>query len=101
MPFADPIVSNFPSSLVEPPNSPTIFAPSVRRSTHVAQPPTYLQDYHCHLLTQTSTPYTTSSYPLAHYVSYFDLSPSHRHFLLNVSSNFEPQFYHQAVPYTH
>ncbi|KAK0606291.1 hypothetical protein LWI29_036227 [Acer saccharum] len=70
----------------------------LRKSTRLIQQPTYLKDYHCNLLTGSST-HTSSStaYPISDFMSYHDLSASHKHFVLSVSSHVEPQYYHQAV----
>ncbi|KAL5547625.1 hypothetical protein UlMin_002856 [Ulmus minor] len=79
--------------------TPTTSAGNVlRRSTRVINLPTYLKDYHCNLLTGSSTNASPStSYPISQYISYLGLSNSHRQFILSVSSHVEPQYYHQAV----
>lgn len=48
------------------------------------------------MLTHVAPPTNNSSYPLSKVLSYGSLSPSHRDTVLNVASQFEPQFYHQA-----
>ena len=93
----------FDSSLspqIDSPASDLIISPLVCRSSRVTRPHSYLQDYHCHLLTHKLPPDTHSLYPLSHYASYSTFLESHRNFLLHVS-NFEPQYYHQAMPYAH
>ncbi|KAL5577040.1 hypothetical protein UlMin_018739 [Ulmus minor] len=72
-----------------------------RKSTRSIKPPSYLQDYHCSLVSDKPLPVSTSSYPLSTVLSYNSLSASHRAFVLVVSSHFEPQFYHQAVKFQH
>ena len=94
------ISGSFTPELVFVP-APIPFESVVRRSTKVTWPHSYLQNYHCHLITQIPTPHTPSSYPLENFISYSALSSSHRQYILNISSNFEPQFYHKAVPYAH
>jgi hypothetical protein len=80
----------------------SISAP-LRRSSRVKFKPSYLQDFHCKLAStsplqsslmnaESGTPYSLSSF-----VSYHNLSPSHRSFCLSISSQIEPKFYHQAV----
>lgn len=69
----------------------------LRRSTRMIKPPSYLREYHCNILSHISTHTTLSPYPLSQVISSQHLSPSHRHFVLNVSSTYEPQYYHQAV----
>lgn len=59
-----------------------------RRSTRVPRPPSHLQDYICNV-----------SYPIQHHLTYDKLSPSYRDYVLNVSSIYEPEFYHQAVKF--
>lgn len=76
---------------------------TLRRSLRPHKHPTYLQDYHCHLLRShdlsdhVSLPYP---FPLSKVLSYDRLSASYKQFILNVSSHFEPKFYHQAVLYS-
>ncbi|KAL5565662.1 hypothetical protein UlMin_028826 [Ulmus minor] len=77
-----------------------VIVPS-RKSTRSIKPPSYLQDYHCNLVSDKPLPVSTSSYPLSTVLSYNSLSASHRAFVLAVSSHFEPQFYHQAVKFQH
>lgn len=77
--------------------SPSTQPTSVRLSTTVSRQPSYLRDYHCHLLKYNSAPSTSILYPINNYMSYDTLSSSHKKFVLNVSSQFEPQFFHQAI----
>lgn len=42
-----------------------------------------------------------AKYPLSYILSYDKLSSNHRNFVLNVSSVYEPQYYHQAVSFPH
>ncbi|KAA8535110.1 hypothetical protein F0562_030113 [Nyssa sinensis] len=70
------------------------------KSTRVIHPPNYLKDYQCNLLAGFSTYASTSaSYPISNYISYHGLSDSHKQFVLSVSSQVEPQYYHQAVKF--
>ena len=46
-----------------------------------------------------SFPFTSN--PLANYLSYHNLSYSHKAFTLAISSQIEPKFYHQAIPFKH
>ncbi|XP_031280999.1 uncharacterized protein LOC116139474 [Pistacia vera] len=72
----------------------------LRKSTRMIHQPHYLKDYHCNLLVGSSTPASTSAYyPISNYISYHGLSDFHRQFLLSVSSQVEPQYYHQAVKF--
>ena len=81
-----------PSTIDHPP----LFIP--KKSTSITKPPSYLRDFHCHLLHHHSYPnLPSSSYPLSNSLGYDSLSLSHKNFILNVSTHFEPQFYHQAA----
>jgi len=85
--------------------------PHLRKSSRTKQPPRYLQDFHCQLVTSStslsSTPQDRTacssgiSYPLSSFLSYNNLSSTHRHFCLSVSSNVEPKFFHQAIKHAH
>lgn len=73
----------------------------LRRSTRVRSTPTYLQDFHCNLLTHGTPDINTSPYFFGKYLSYNALRPSHKEFMLNISVEYEPTYYHQALPFTH
>ena len=72
-----------------------------RKSTQVTKPPSYLCDYHFHLAVSTDScsPTSTHAHPLSQVLSYHFLSPTYRNFIIQISSSFEPQFYHQAVKF--
>ncbi|KAK0603922.1 hypothetical protein LWI29_010140 [Acer saccharum] len=73
--------------------------PHLRKSSRVPQPPSYLKDFHCSFVSQqdVSSPVCSTTYPLNGVLSYQALSPTYKNFILNVSSHYEPQFFHQAV----
>lgn len=83
----DPIVPQHPQSS------------HTRRSNRLIKPPSYLKDFHCNLTIDNS--HCRTPYPVSQYLSYDSLSPSHKHFFMAISSNYEPQYYHQALPYQH
>lgn len=69
-----------------------------RRSSRPSKQPSYLVDYHCSLIH--SNPLLTQvKYPLHQFISYDRLSSNFKSFVLNVSSDFEPTNYSQAVPH--
>jgi hypothetical protein len=83
----------------------------LRHSTRPKHTPRYLQHYHCHLaslpnslksspMINTGTG-TYISYSLSSVISYYRLSPSHKHYCLSISSHYEPKFFHQAVKFSH
>lgn len=82
-------------------SSSTPIVPLPRWSTRQHHPSAFLKDYHCHLL-QHESPLTDShtAYPFDKYLSYEKLYASHRHFLLIVSTEFKPAYYHQAVKFS-
>lgn len=76
--------------------------PQPRRSTRILKQPSYLQDYHCHLLPASPPLYLlvhNTRYPLSNYLSYDRLAPAYKTFVLHVSSAYEPKFYHQAIKF--
>lgn len=88
--------------LPESPSSPSLVP--VRKSFKIPHPPSYLRDFHCNLSSLTDHPAlipSRSMYLLGDFLAYDSLSHSHRTFVLNVSSQFEPQFYHQAIHFPH
>ena len=61
-----------------------------------------MRDFLCNLLANTNSGsfFDGNKYPLKYYLAYDSLSCSHKNFVLSISSEFEPQFYHQAVRFT-
>lgn len=68
-----------------------------RTSSRTSRQPSHIRDYHCHMLKYNYTPPSQTLCPLTNHISYKSLSESFKHFVLNVSAQFEPQFFHQAV----
>jgi LPS sulfotransferase NodH len=100
LPSSSPIdATTSPSShstqdISSPPASP----PILRKSSRLTKQPTYLQDYHYHLAKSTSfcpNPHSTP-YPLSSNISYAHLSPSHRKFVLAVTTISEPTSFFQT-----
>jgi hypothetical protein len=89
---------------VSSPSPPLVHIPdhSHRKSLRVKQKPGYLQDFHCNLAASSSSiPQSSSSsgipYDISAFLSYQNLSSTHKMFSLSVSSIVEPKYYHQAV----
>lgn len=61
--------------------------------------PLNLRNFHCNLLNH--HPNSHIPYPISKYISYDSLSTSHRNLFPTVSSNYETQYYHQAIPFQH
>ena len=72
----------------------------IRKSSRIIKPPSFLRDFHCNLLSQNALNHCDKFYPISDYLSYDCVSPSHKNFVMNVSSQFEPQFYHQAIQFS-
>jgi hypothetical protein len=96
------------SNDISAPCGDTPLAVPIRQSSRIRQKPNYLHDYHCQLVTSSSTSLQPSSnladqsiqgtsHALSSVLSYDRLSTSHKHFALSISTSFEPQFFHQAV----
>ena len=71
----DPIPSSLPS---------TSSGRSLSRSTRVSKPHPYLQSYKCNTI--------STRYPISHFVSSQNLSPSYSHFCNSIFALKEPQF---------
>lgn len=71
----------------------------IRKSSRQNKPPTYLQHYHCNLISNTipvSEAYTPNSssqcmYSLLSFLSYDVLSSAHKYFTLNIYAITKPQ----------
>jgi len=66
-------------------------------STRTKISPEYLKNYHCNLnVSNTSFRF---KYPLNSVLSYNNLSPSYKYFLMSISSHVEPNTYSEVVRY--
>ena len=102
--------SHIPTSSTAPPSL-RILAPYT--SSTITIPPRYskliklppdLRDFCCNLTThqpKIESYVSNTLYHLSKYLAYDSLSSSQRNFFLAMSSQFEPQFYHQAVAFQH
>ena len=72
----------------------------LRRSTRIRQPSCYLKDFHCNLASATTIQSSTQvSYPLSQYLSYSNLSPTYRKYILSISATEEPKTYKQEAQF--
>lgn len=93
-----PPTNNASSSIILPAKETQV---PLRRSSRHHQKPGLLQDYHYNLVRGIHSNTDNTPYPLYSYLSYDKLSPSHKAFVLNVSTIFEPTYYHQANKFSH
>lgn len=100
-PFPDVIVPNLSSNpmiedhIPSTQHTPPPTDPPIRKSTRPQRKPSYLQDYHCNHTMSTTSP----KYPISQVLDYSKLSEHYKHFILNISADLEPTFYHQAVKF--
>lgn len=97
-PVLDPSSTSISSSDSDQTHSPVPSRPPIpqRVSPRNGKPPSYLQDYHCFLASNTAQdsaapPSNIVRYPLHNFVSYNPLSSKHKHFPLTISSSSEPK----------
>jgi len=94
--------STLPSSV---PADITPSLPPLRKSTRQKCIPGYLQQYHCqlvsHLVQSNPKVISDTPFPLSSSLEYDKVSPAHKLFCLFVSTNHEPQFFHQAIKHQH
>ncbi|XP_072074043.1 uncharacterized protein [Arachis hypogaea] len=81
------------------PYIPQNVGPIVERPHRERKRPSYLKDYHCFLTTSSTTPPTSSRYPLSHVLSYHGLSENKRKFSIALITNTDPKTYEEAVMY--
>lgn len=82
---------------------PTGFSNVPRRSQRHHHPSSYLHDFHCNLLqsSRSNLLQSNTSHPIEKFLSYDIFTSAQHHFLLAVSTEFEPSFFHQAVHIPH
>ena len=68
-----------------------------RRSQRTGQAPTYLQDYHCSLISSYQLLTSSCRYPISQVLSYSSLSPKQEAFSLAILIIPEPTSYAKAV----
>jgi len=64
-------------------------------STKIKKPPEYLKEYHCNL--NVSNTSSRVKYPLNFVLSYNNLLPSYKSFVMSISSHVEPNTYSEVV----
>lgn len=75
------------------PTDQTTLNNNTRRSQRIIRTPKY---YHCNLLAHEKL-HIHSSHHIGNFLSYNRLSDNHLQFVLNVSSQVEPQYFHEAI----
>ncbi|KAL4558415.1 hypothetical protein LXL04_036615 [Taraxacum kok-saghyz] len=106
-PFSDTVPSPAPNIQPEPTvqpeqspilDEPPVVEPSVRRTDRISRPPSYLRNYHCNHVSNSSK---SDSIPhsLDTVLSYDKLSKNHRAFAMSISASFEPKTYKEAAQY--
>ncbi|CAJ2657635.1 unnamed protein product [Trifolium pratense] len=79
--------STSPISIPPPESPPTI---PLRKSTRTSKPPSHLLDYHCNSITH------TTPYPISHFISHDNLSPSYSTYFFSLLTDKEPDSYAEA-----
>ncbi|GMI81966.1 hypothetical protein HRI_001865900 [Hibiscus trionum] len=82
---------------VSPPISHVVSSISLRKSTRVSKPPTWLSDFVCPANSSPSTSLLTGSYPISSCIGYNHLPPTTRHFAISLSSIVEPHSYQMTI----
>ncbi|XP_042976287.1 uncharacterized protein LOC122307460 [Carya illinoinensis] len=89
---------------------PALADPELRRSTRQRQQPSYLQDFHCRLVTSLAMPLGSSvvqqmddgkSHSLSSVLNYDNMSPAHRSFSLAITIEPEPTSFAAANQHSH
>lgn len=70
-----------------------------RKSSRQIKKPSYLHDYHCNLAYHKTHTSQTHPYPISNVLGYDSLSESYKSYILNITMDIEPKFYHQAVKF--
>ena len=97
--FHSPSYSLSPTYSIPPINpSQNPGAPSTNHSDHTIKRPSYLHDYHCYTFSS-STSSSCTSHPLSEVLCYQKHSPSHKHFVCNLSSNIKPISFSQTIDF--
>ena len=80
-----------------PPLNPTPQLPPRRQSQCESRPPAHLTDYYCNsFLPEPTSSSSKCSHPLSFVLSYSHFSSPHLHYLMSLSTDFEPSSYQEA-----
>ena len=82
----DAILEGEQPDVVMDPNHDIVHAEHIRRSQRVSNPLSHFQDYTC----------SSSTYPIANYVAYSQLSPQHQACALSLTTEVEPANFHAS-----
>lgn len=101
-PEPQPNLTNIPHLEPEPLNQLNDPEPQPTEiSTRNRRRPSYLNEYHCSLATQTTPPNTNSRYPISNYLSYHHLSDQYRQHSLALPAIIEPKNFKEAIKHAH
>ncbi|KAL4367961.1 hypothetical protein GQ457_05G011320 [Hibiscus cannabinus] len=79
--------------------SPILVPFQTRKSSRVTQKPSYLKEYFCNSAVNSGKANVSCNYPIEDCISTSRLTTSYMTFVANISSAYEPSFFHQAVKF--
>ncbi|KAL4335324.1 hypothetical protein GQ457_07G006860 [Hibiscus cannabinus] len=76
---------------------PALIPIQARKSSRITQRPSYLKEYFCNVVVTSKEDGASCTYPIEDYIANTRLTPSYSTFVANISSTYEPSFFHQEV----
>ncbi|KAL4296033.1 hypothetical protein GQ457_12G012530 [Hibiscus cannabinus] len=76
---------------------PTLIPVQARKSSRITQRPSYLKEYFCNSVVTSKEDNASCTYLIEDFIANTRLTPSYSNFVANISSTYEPSFFHQAV----
>ncbi|KAL4295330.1 hypothetical protein GQ457_12G017960 [Hibiscus cannabinus] len=77
--------------------SPALIPVQARKSSRITQRPSYLKEYFRNDAATSKEDGASCTYPIEDYIANTRLMPSYSTFVANISSTYEPSFFHRAV----